>query len=340
MKRIRINLDKISDLDLQLARNSRVIALIHDIVKLSLDERVQQLDSLKKKVQEGHASLFEERIQTKLLEQRKAEWIWVIHKNLPEIEQELSKRRQIQASPKNQTMPKTSSPKKSETYMAHDTHSELLKFLETQKPSSSSVSSSPKRVLQNETAKPPSGLHMKDVVVGSLLLLCIVFSVGYVVSSPKDTSAPITTFKDQAQEKSSAMRLSEEFEQEVQTQFDAASQELRLGEFEQGKAQLLALIDTYPTSPYAENAYILLADTYRLRMDNPDEALKYYQTFLEKYPESLQLGLTQLKMGFSYEDMGDIPNAQTTYRLVLSRYGERSRIGQLAGERLQRQEKL
>lgn len=339
MKRLRINLDKISDLDLQLARNSRVIALIDDIAKLSLDERAQQLNSLKKRIQEGDASLFEERIQTKLLEHRKAEWIWVIHKNLPEIEQELSKRRQTQGSVKDQAMPKTSSPKKPATYMANDTHSELLKFLETQKPSTSSVSS-PKRVLQTETEKPPSGSRMKDVMVGSLLVICIVFSVGYVVSSSKETSPPIATFKDQAQEQSSEVRLSEEFEQEVQTQFDAASQELRLGEFEQGKVQLLTLIDTYPISPYAENAYILLADTYRLRMDNPDEALKYYQTFLEKYPESLKVGLTQLKMGFSYEDMGDIPNAQTTYRLVLSRYGERSRIGQLASARLQRQENL
>ena len=94
-------------------------------------------------------------------------------------------------------------------------------------------------------------------------------------------------------------------------------------------------VQTYPNTSQAEDAYITIADTYRQRQNNPDEALKYYQLFTEKYPESQRIGHVQLKMGFSYEDMEDTSSAEDMYRLVLNRHGEKSRLGQLAKERLQ-----
>jgi TolA-binding protein len=157
--------------------------------------------------------------------------------------------------------------------------------------------------------------------------------VWYVLSS-EESLPPIATFDAQNQENSADVGMSEQLQQQVQSQFDTAAQELRFGEFEQGKAQLLDLIETYPESAYAENAYILLADTYRQRQNNPDEAIKYYQIFAEKFPESPQFGLTQLKMGFSYEDMEDTPSAKAIYQLLIKRNGEKSRLGQLAHERL------
>ena len=122
---------------------------------------------------------------------------------------------------------------------------------------------------------------------------------------------------------------------QIQAQFDEALQELRFGEFEQGKAQLLNVIQNYPNTSQAEDAYVAIADTYRQRQNNPDEALRYYQIFTEEYPESSRVGLVQLKMGFSYEDMEDLSSAEEMYRLVLKRHGEKSRLGQLANERLQ-----
>ena len=111
-------------------------------------------------------------------------------------------------------------------------------------------------------------------------------------------------------------------------------QELRFGEFERGKTQMLDFVQTYPNTSQAEDVYIAIADTYRQRQNNPDEALRYYQIFTEKYPESSRIGLVQLKMGFSYEDMEDTDGAKDMYRLVISRFGEKSRLGQLAEERL------
>ena len=148
------------------------------------------------------------------------------------------------------------------------------------------------------------------------------------------TPTAITTFDQQTAVESSESGLSKELLQEIQTQFDETVHELRFGEFEQGKAQLLNLIQNYPNTSQAEDACIAIADTYRQRQNNPDEALKYYQIFTEKYPESSRVGLILLKMGFSYEDMEDTGSAEEMYRLVLSRHGEKSRLGQLANERL------
>ena len=62
--------------------------------------------------------------------------------------------------------------------------------------------------------------------------------------------------------------------------------------------------------------------------------MKYYQLFTETYPESPQVGLAQLRMGFAYEDMEDVVNAKEMYRLLIKHRGEKSRLGQLANERL------
>ena len=335
MKRISINIDKISQFDLKLARNPRVITLAQEIAKQTLDERQRQLNELQESLQAGRASLFEERVHSKLLDKRKAEWILLLHKNLPVIEEEFRKRRHIQELPVKEPLEKPVDVEKDSMKEIRQSHSELLDFLATQKPPTPSPSPSRKTILSAPENR--STHHTRDITVGALLLLGVVLSVGYVLSSEKD-EPHMLTFHEQAQEQSHEQRLAEEFDREIQEQFDAAAQEIRSGEFDIGKTQLLELSTTYPESLHAENAYILIADTYRLRKTDPDEALKYYQRLLDTYPESRQVGLTQLKMGFSYEDIGDTSNAQAIYHLILERYGEKSRLGQLARERLLRLE--
>jgi len=83
----------------------------------------------------------------------------------------------------------------------------------------------------------------------------------------------------------------------------------------------------------------LLADTYRQKQDDPDQAVHYYQLFAERYPQSEQLGLVLLKMGYTYEDMQDTTHAKEMYRLLIERQGKTSRLGQLANNRLVRLQK-
>ncbi len=336
MKRIKLNINEITEFDLNLAKSERAISAVDEIVKLSIEERTQKLNALKEKIKEGGTDLFEEKVLAKLLENRTAERIKVIHKNLSDIEKELKNRKTSPSSTVKRSPPPSSSPTK-QTVRPSEYRSELLEFLATQKPPTppeKPSSNQRSNVVVLSTPKKQPSRYVKDVLVGIIGVIVLVVAFWYVVFSEESQMA-ITTFDQQATVESSASGLSKETLQQIQAQFDGAIQELRFGEFEQGKTQLLNLIQKYPTTPHAENAYIAIADTYRQRQNNPDEALRHYQTFMEKYPESSHVGRVQLKMGFSYEDMEDISSAEDMYRLILNSHGEKSRLGQLANERLQ-----
>jgi TolA-binding protein len=327
MERIKVNINELTELDLNLARNDRAIAFAGEIVKLSLDDRTQRLNSLQQKIHDKTASLFEEKVLAKLLENRTAERIRVIRKNLPRIEEELKKRKKSQ-----------SSPVVTRAVRSDDNSSKLLEFLATQKPPSPSSAKPFDKQRSNamvpSSAEKPSVRNVKDIFVGICLVVALALAFWYTVSS-EESPPTITTFDQQATVDSSESGLSKETLQMIQNQFDDALQELRFGDFEQGKTLLLSLIQSYPNTAQAQDASIAIADTYRQRQNHPDEALKYYQTFTTQYPDSPRVGLVLLKMGFTYEDMEDIDSAEAMYHLVLSRHGEKSRLGQLANERLQ-----
>lgn len=327
-----MTIDQISDWDLKIARSPRAIALLDEIIPLSLEARTRELKALQQKIQQGEANLFEENVHVKLLENRKAEWIRVIHRNLPSIEKELKKRKESQPPSVNRS-PDPSDHPATPPAPVDEYPSELLEFLATQKPPATPVKSSAARI--RIAAEERSSSRFRDIVIGVSLCMLLLGSVWYVYSS-ENTLQSLSTFNSQAQESSAETKVSDQLQQQIQTQFDAAIQELRLGEFDHGKAQLLDLIQTYPDNSQAEYAYIAIADAYRQRQNSPDEALRYYQLFIENYPASQHIGLTQLKMGFSYEDMEDSANAEQIYRLVLKNNGEKSRVGQLAHERLSR----
>lgn len=331
--------EDITAFELNLARSSRAITSAKEIVSLALEERTERLTILKKKIQDGTANLFEEKVLAKLLEKGMAERILDIQKQLPALEQEIKK----QAIPKRSSSPApTSPPVKSSTKARSPTSgqypSELLEFLATQKPPAPppAKSSSKQRSVRvsSEESKKPSAWTLQDMAVGIGLLVLVVIAFWYSMASQKPETIPLT-FDQQAAGEAALSELSNEEAQQMQTAFDEGMQALRFGDIEQGKSQLLAFIQTYPATPQAEDAYIAIADTCRQRQNNPDEALKYYQLFLNQYPQSLQTGLVQLKMGFAYEDLEDISSAQTLYQLVLHNHGKESRVGQLANERLQ-----
>ena len=335
MKRIKINIDKISDFDLQLARNPKILPFIDDIIKLPLDERAQRHKLLQKKIRQGKASAFEERVQVKLLEQRKAEWIRIIYKNLPAIEKEIHKRERTQSSFESQS---GKSPVRAESSspLGGEYPSELLSFLATQKPAtpppSKSSWSSQQTPVETKTQEKPPLFTTKDIIIGIVLITCLVGAFLYGLSSGHSSSN--STYPTQSHEKPTEPGMSEQEYQQAKSRFDVVAQELRFGDFEQGKTQGIELIEMFPESSFAERTHMLLADTYRQRQQHPDEAIKYYQRLIETYPDSQYVGLARLKMGYAYEDMDDAENAEHMYRLLIKQKGARSRLGQLASERL------
>lgn len=332
MQHLNIDPEDITDFDRKLARNQRALTVAKKIVSLTPEERAKRLQKLQQRIQEGTASLFEEKVEANLLEARRAELILFLSKQLPGIEPKIKTQLILQEpSPASPSPAGSASPKQAEAPKEYP--SELLEFLATQKPPPPQAS----RQKQDEVVadeRPKSSIWKSTdilVVAGCILLLIVAF---WYARLSKTSDTKFTTFDQQAADEQSTSGLSKEAFQQMQTSFDEALQELRTGDFDQGKIQMLDFIETYPATSFAEDAYIALADTSRQRQNNPDEALKYYQTVLQRYPDSVHIGLVHLKMGFTYEDLRDYNSAAQMYRLVIQQHGETSRVGQLANERL------
>jgi len=185
MRRITINLDHITDADLQLARSANVMLVIDDILRLSPSSRDQQREALQQKIQAGTASVLEEQLQVKLLEPRKAEWIRVIYKNLAAIEQELQKRKAGSAAVESAPAfapTLAESPRK--TVKRPEPPTELLDMLATQKvpPRLTKPSLRPRPAVQLEPQRPAHWAG-KDIVVTLGFLSCIFLTVWYVIAS-------------------------------------------------------------------------------------------------------------------------------------------------------------
>jgi TolA-binding protein len=338
MAREKITLDDITDLDLNIARNEKAIAAATEIRALPPEKRRQRLKELRQNIQQGTASLFEERVVTLLLEPRGAERILTIQRHLPRIEKALKSRSGSQRISETPTPEAPSASKvQPKTATSSQYPSDLLDFLASQKPPtppSTSISSKPQGTMSPDLpSRQPSTWSRRDQVIVAVLAVLLGVALFYGFLSTQISQTTFLTFDQQARQQD-ALPDQPTLSPEIQAEFDAAMQALRSGDFAQGKAQTLAFIEQHPQTAEAEAGYLALADTSRQRQHDPDIALIYYQTLLEQYPQSSSKGLVQLKMGFAYEDMEDSVNAEAMYRLVLDQHGSQSRLGQLANQRL------
>lgn len=343
MARHTLALSEITELDLNLAQNDNALAAASEIHALAPDERAERLTALQRRIDEGTATLFEERVLPVLLAPRGAERILAIQRHLPRIRAALAQRSAAQtstASPQPAAQP-TAAPSSTPEWPAQPAaassyQSELLDFIASQKPpapTSAAKSAARGSDAPAEARQSPARWSWRDRVMVAVLLLLAGLSVAYILLSNRPSDTRPLTFEQQARQQAAASQAPA-IPPDDRAEFEAAVQALRSGDFEQAATRVQGFIEQYPESPQAEAGYMALGDAARQRQNDPDLALQYYQRLLDQFPNSLQKGLVTLKMGFAYEDLEDAANAETLYRLVLDQHGRRSRVGQLAAQRL------
>jgi len=331
MKKISVPVNKIAPQDLNLAKSPKAMADVEAILELSPEERKARLSQVSQKIAEGSATLYEEKVLAKLLSPGRAEWIKVIHMNLPEVEarlkplpgrEEPSLAEDPPEDPASETdrIPAPSSIATAQIADSSDRLPEMVLLSWDSK----GTESAPR------AARPQPKVHtyFKGFLLG--VIGVSILSLG----AWKTLSRPGKLRSEMPPQQGNTSAIPPDILQVAQTQLDKAQHEIRVGDFTQGESKLKEIIREYPGTPQAEEAYLIMAEAYRYRSQRPDKALQAYQAFLEKYPTSSQTGLVLLKMGFCYEDMEDKKNAIALYRSVLQRNGEKSRTGQLAAERL------
>ena len=80
-------------------------------------------------------------------------------------------------------------------------------------------------------------------------------------------------------------------------------------------AALKKLVQDYPNSPHAAEAYYWLGDSYD-RLGTYNKAVPHYQTVISRYPNHAVTDKAQLRLGRAYEAQGYSTLARTTYEAL------------------------
>lgn len=108
---------------------------------------------------------------------------------------------------------------------------------------------------------------------------------------------------------------------------------LKEGRYKLAIASFQAFIETYPNVSYTANAQYWLGEANYVQK-NYKEALVEFQKVVDKYPDSKKIPDAILKMGYTYEQMGDKAKAQSMLESVIKKFSG-STAAQLANRRLQ-----
>jgi tol-pal system protein YbgF len=116
--------------------------------------------------------------------------------------------------------------------------------------------------------------------------------------------------------------------------YQSAFDLLKIGQYDKSIQAYGDFLKRFPGSPHADNAQYWLAEAYYLT-HRYEPAISEYNKLVGSYPESPKLTQALLKVGYSYHELGKIPEAKATLEDLKLRYPGTT-AARLADERLQR----
>lgn len=115
--------------------------------------------------------------------------------------------------------------------------------------------------------------------------------------------------------------------------FRRVSGDYAAGQYDLAIAGFEALIRAFPTSPQADDAQLLIGNSF-FNQGQFKEALAAYQKVITIYPDSDQAPAAHFKVGLTYENLQDLDAARKTYELVMEKYSTSVQEHTLARNRL------
>jgi tol-pal system protein YbgF len=109
---------------------------------------------------------------------------------------------------------------------------------------------------------------------------------------------------------------------------------LKAGQYDESIAAFSGFLQQYPSSQYADNAQYWLGETFYVQREF-EPAIAEYRKLIENYPASKKQSHAMLKMGYSYDELGQIDQARAVLEDLRSRYTGTT-AARLADERIQR----
>lgn len=162
------------------------------------------------------------------------------------------------------------------------------------------------------------------------------------IATPTETvDESITEVEESASETTVAEAAGES--EEVKEAVDPAKAEasyqkafklLKESRYEQALVAFKSFLKDYPENPYSDNAQYWLGETNYV-MQKYDLAINEYQTLLNTYPDSKKVSHALLKIGYSYDELGNAYDAKKTLEEVKAQYPGTT-AARLATERLRK----
>jgi tol-pal system protein YbgF len=116
--------------------------------------------------------------------------------------------------------------------------------------------------------------------------------------------------------------------------YQSAFDLLKIGQYDKSITAFGDFLTRFPGSRHADNAQYWLAEAYYVT-HRYEPAISEYQKLVGSYPESQKLTHALLKVGYSYHELGKIPEAKQSLEDLKLRYPGTT-AARLADERLQR----
>ncbi|MGQ0593213.1 MAG: tol-pal system protein YbgF [Gammaproteobacteria bacterium] len=116
--------------------------------------------------------------------------------------------------------------------------------------------------------------------------------------------------------------------------YQSAFDLLKIGQYDKSITAFGDFVTRFPGSPHADNAQYWLAEAYYVT-HRYEPAISEYNKLVGSYPESQKLTHALLKVGYSYHELGKIPEAKASLEDLKLRYPGTT-AARLADERLQR----
>lgn len=103
--------------------------------------------------------------------------------------------------------------------------------------------------------------------------------------------------------------------------YKTALADLFAGRYKEAERGFRDFSERYPESSFLPNAGYWLGETY-YSQDQYDSAILAFQSVAGKYPKHDKAAASLLKTGYSYEKLGDMPNARFYLQQLLTDYPE------------------
>jgi len=167
---------------------------------------------------------------------------------------------------------------------------------------------------QMETVSPPQNLNQTQAEAVALTLEQTEIQTETTTESVTSTTAETTS-----EPGSEPVKNTESDAVQIQAEYQQAFKLLKQAQYDQAIKAFDIFLQAHPENQYSDNAQYWMAEALYVKRQYED-AIKEYNNLVSNYPESQKVPHGLLKIGYSYQELGQADEAKLWYTDVRQRF--------------------